>query len=212
VTLALILLCGAIGIEPNSPARLRSFEPVQIAILEKLNRADAKHLPRLRQLAIPAGWCESELTYCTLPNLYYPFLDVGKVLLVHIPSQQFGAYEHGRLAYWGPVNSGARVSPTPPGLYQLNWKSRSRRSTVDPDWLMTWYWNIDDPLGIAMHAYELPGHPASHACIRLLERDAIWLYDWGERGVPVHIRGRYDFRSPPPWLDAGWWSGEVTLE
>jgi hypothetical protein len=53
---------------------------------------------------------------------------------------------------------------------------------VDPDWLMPWYWNLDNRTGLAMHAYGLPGHPASHGCIRLLENDAIWLHDWAEAG------------------------------
>jgi len=34
--------------------------------------------------------------------------------------------------------------------------------------------------GHSFHQYELPGHPASHGCIRLLERDATWIYDWGK--------------------------------
>ena len=58
--------------------------------------------------------------------------------------------------------------------------------------------------------YGLPGYQASHACVRLLPRDAEWLFHWGEgwklgphgwgvveHGTPVLILGRYDFGSPP---------------
>jgi len=66
--------------------------------------------------------------------------------------------------------------------------------------------------GLSFHQYALPGRPASHACIRLLERDARWLYGWGEEweldargrtvlrnGTPVLIVERFDFESQPPW-------------
>jgi hypothetical protein len=78
---------------------------------------------------------------------------------------------------------------------------------------MRWYFNFDNRRGLSMHAYALPGRPASHACVRLLDRDARWVFDWGEEwqldasgtsvlrdGTAVWIVGRYDFAAPPPWL------------
>ncbi len=62
-----------------------------------------------------------------------------------------------------------------------------------------------------MHQYELPGLPASHACVRLLEHDAMWIYQWGQGwtldskgqlvqpGTPIVILGSYAFGAPPPW-------------
>jgi hypothetical protein len=77
---------------------------------------------------------------------------------------------------------------------------------------------------LAFHAYPLPGYPASHGCIRLLERDAQWLFDWGQTwvldatgtrvltpGTPVVIVGRYDFEAPPPWRSLTWLSTTVEL-
>jgi hypothetical protein len=77
---------------------------------------------------------------------------------------------------------------------------------------MPLYFNFDNERGLAFHQFTLPGRPASHACIRLLERDARWLYGWGEGwtldergwtvldpGTPVLILGQYDFNAPPPW-------------
>ena len=34
--------------------------------------------------------------------------------------------------------------------------------------------------GLSIHQYALPGRPASHACVRMLERDAQWLFESGE--------------------------------
>jgi hypothetical protein len=79
---------------------------------------------------------------------------------------------------------------------------------------MPLYFNFDNDRGLAFHQFALPGRPASHACVRLLERDARWLYDWGRGwtldareqnvvapGTPVVISGAYDFTRRPPWRD-----------
>jgi len=63
-----------------------------------------------------------------------------------------------------------------------------------------------------------------HGCIRLLQRDAEWLFNWGQSwtlnssgtrvvtpGTPVFIVGRYDFDGPPPWHSLAWLSRTVEL-
>jgi hypothetical protein len=58
----------------------------------------------------------------------------------------------------------------------------------------------------------------------MLERDAKWVFAWGEgwtldpesRGVveygtPVLVIGRYDFKKRQPWLKPAWWACGVTL-
>lgn len=191
---------------------LATIPPEELDPIEKMNRADRKFLPRLPVLVLPIDAALSPIAWCTLPIVVPPFGLDRKTIAVHLPSQQFGAYESGVLTYWGPVNSGAADHPTPAGRFQLNWKSPGRRSSVNPDWFMTWYWNIDEKRGIAMHAYELPGTPASHACIRLLDRDARWLFDWGVEGTPVSVVGQYGFAAPPPWRSVEFWNHTVALE
>ncbi len=190
-----------------------SFNPRQIALLEKLNRSDRGHLPNLGKVLIPDRWDLPEIAYSPLPTFYKPAREYPQILLVHLPSQVFGAYEKGVLVRWGPISSGQEEFPTPSGYFYLNWKSRSHSSTDDPDWQMRWYFNFQNERGLSFHTFALPGWPASHACIRLLERDAKWLYDWGEEwkldkkgwtvlnlGTTVWILGQYDFGSSPAWL------------
>jgi hypothetical protein len=201
-------------VEPTPPDLQTRFSAVQIELLEKLNRADRRHLPRLDNLVVPDRWDGDELEYAPFPREVVELAPHPKALVVHLPLQVFGGYEHGRLVRWGPVSSGRGAHPTPSGEFNLNWRSRGRHSTVDPSWYMEWYFNFHNERGLALHQYALPGRPASHACIRLLERDARWLYSWGEGweldergwevrrpGTPLRILGRYDFDSPPPWLD-----------
>jgi hypothetical protein len=72
--------------------------------------------------------------------------------------------------------------------------------------------NFDSLGGVSFHQYELPGYPASHSCVRLLEEDARWIYHWAEQwiiskqdgsilayGTPVIIFGEYAFGKQPPW-------------
>ena len=62
------------------------------------------------------------------------------------------------------------------------------------------------------------------ARVRLLERDAQWLFEWGETwtldasstrvlkpGTPVFFVGLYDFDAPPPWRSPAWLAQAVEL-
>lgn len=137
---------------------------------------------------------------------------VAKTVLVSLASQAFGAYENGRLVRWGAVSTGRRDTPTPPGFYHANWKDRERFSTVNEEWHLLWVVNLDSVGGISMHQYAIPGYPASHSCIRLLEHDAVWLYHWIDPweltpdgrhvavpGTPVVVFGEWKYGQRGPW-------------
>lgn len=205
-------------------ARLdQMFTEPQLALLEKLNRADVAHLARLREIVVPDSWDDNDLLYSGLPIRYAPGAHEPTFLIVYLPGQLFGAYEYGTLVHWGPISSGQQSSPTPSGVFSLNWRSTGRASTVNPDWFMRWYFNFSNAVGLALHAYALPGRPASHGCVRLLDRDARWLFAWGRPsiadssgprvrpGTPVFIVGEYDFDAPPPWHSPIWLSQPLAL-
>jgi hypothetical protein len=208
----------------RAPALRSVYTDDQIALLEKLNRADASHLKRLRFIVLPSRFDLDEVAYSPLPVRYEQVADTAKLLVIHLPAQVFGAYEHGALIRWGPISSGSSSAPTPAGLFHLNWKARSCCSTVNPEWVMTWYFNFENRAGLAIHAYTLPGFPASHGCIRLLERDALWVYQWGDTwqltpdegtltkpGTPVEIVGHYNFKRRRPWLEAAFYEKKIAL-
>jgi L,D-transpeptidase-like protein len=203
---------------------LSQFLPGQIAILEKLNRADREHLRWLPELVVPDDWFASDLPYSPMPASYEEVAAVSKAVVVYVPAQVFGAYERGALVRWGPVASGGENTPTPPGVYHLNWKSRGHRSTVNPEWFMPWSFNFGNEQGLSFHEYSMPGLPASHGCVRLLHRDARWLYDWGEEwtldasrtivrkpGTLVLMIGAYGFASAPPWRSLTWLAESIRL-
>lgn len=206
----------------------KRFTPSQLGLLEKLNRRDAEHLARLTQVLVPDlpadGWPADELAFAPLPVEWPWAATLPKAILVHQPAQVFGAYESGRLVRWGPVSTGRRETPTPDGVFNLTWKARSRVSTDNAAWLLKWYFNFINNRGVSFHEFELPGMAASHACVRLLTRDAMWLYDWGEQwqvsadgrsivtpGTTVVVQGRVDFRTPAPWTAPDWWRVPLTV-
>jgi len=187
------------------------FGNLELALLEKLNRVDRAHMARLAQLIVPSVW-RSEPEYSPFPQSYPAAIDTPKLIVVDQPSQSFAAYEYGQQVKWGPISSGRKAKPTPAGLYHLNWKARSRTSTLSGEWRLNWYFNFHNQRGLAFHEFELPGVPMSHACVRLLKRDAEWIYGWGQgwtlntkgqlqtNGTPVLIQGAFDFTQPGPWL------------
>jgi hypothetical protein len=196
-------------IEATQP--LSRFSVKQRNLLQKLNRADAAHLGGTKRLIVPSRWNLDELEYSPLPESIEELSEVPQAVVVDLPAQAFGGYEFGILVRWGPVSSGGPGRSTPAGHYHLNWNSRLRVSSVDDSWIMPWYFNFDSTAGYGFHEYSLPGRPASHGCIRMLECDAKWLFHWGRPGTTVIVRGRYDFTGPRRWMQPAWCSHGVTI-
>jgi lipoprotein-anchoring transpeptidase ErfK/SrfK len=183
----------------------------KMAFLLKLNRLDAQHLRAGVTLVIPEQLDELT-TFSPFPRRLETVREIPKLILVSLRVQAFGAYEFGNLAHWGPTSSGKKATPTPAGLYHTNWKSKATRSSINADWLLPWYFNLDNQRGISFHQYDLPGYPASHGCLRLLADDAAWIYGWADQwalstdqrrveayGTPVIVFGKYDYGKQAPW-------------
>ena len=84
------------------------------------------------------------------------------------------------------VSTGVQAHPTPLGVFTVISKERWHRSNIYSGAPMpnmqriTWS-------GIALHAGVVPGHPASHGCIRLPNDFAIRLWRLTRRGTRVII-------------------------
>jgi len=195
---------------------IRSLDASQLELAEKINRADSRRLMRLPVVVAPRQWPMDEIEASPIPAERLEWKDEAKAISIDLRLQAFGAYEQGKLVRWGPVSSGAKISPTPAGEYFLNWRAKRHVSTANREWILHWYFNFENLQGRALHAYEMPGFPASHSCIRLLNRDAQWVYEWGEtwmlsengrevlrEGTKVRIEGSYEFEAPPPWRNEG---------
>ena len=123
--------------------------------------------------------------YSPFPRYYEGGLEFDKLFIMDKTVQAFAAYEYGRLMRWGIINTGdPEESPTPNGRYNFNWREPYRVSTLSPpgeDWEMYWVVNFHQARGMHVHQYEMPtGGPLSHGCVRLVDADAKWVYDWAD--------------------------------
>lgn len=180
-------------------------------VILTLNRLDEKNLRYGDTLLVPDTIAHL-MSYSPFPYYLETASSIPKLLLVSRYVQAFAAYQNGVLIKWGPVSSGRKSKPTPAGLFHMNWKSRETISTIDDEWILPYYFNFQNMEGVALHQYDLPGYPASHACVRLLEKDAIWVYYWAEQwivskdgesvrayGTPIIVFDEYPFGKRRPW-------------
>ncbi len=107
-------------------------------------------------------------------------------VIISIADQQLSLYDNGALIAHSPVSTGVQGHPTPLGVFSVISKERWHRSNIYSAAPMPYMQRITWS-GIALHAGVLPGHPASHGCIRLPNDFAIRLYQLTKRGTRVII-------------------------
>ncbi|HZG01785.1 MAG TPA: L,D-transpeptidase [Chitinophagales bacterium] len=194
-------------------AMLRTYDSTALRTVLALNRIDKRFLSRMDSIVVPDTLLDDFNAYAPFPRRLHAADSVRKLLLCSYPSQAVAAYENGSLVRWGPASFGKKSTPTPTGYFHTNWKAKRTVSTDNPEWILDWYFNLTNFRGVSLHEYELPGFPASHACVRLREDDARWIYHWADQwrltpdgrsvaayGTPVVIYGEYDFGAPRPWF------------
>jgi len=190
-----------------------SFSEEKLKLVLAINRVDFEHVWKCDTLIVPDTFLPETNHYAPFPESIPEIQDIPKMILFSYYSQSFAAYDCGHLVRWGPTSMGKRSTPTPTGLYFTNWKAKQTTSTENSEWKLSWYFNLDNQRGVSMHQYDLPGVPASHACMRLYAEDAEWFYNWAEQwklvddhtigtyGTPVIIFGKYPFGKRKPWLE-----------
>lgn len=139
-------------------------------ILNAINRVDAKHLKRLDSILEPSDYSQPLEHYLPFPQQIDFLKGINKIILFSYPTQVFAAYENGKMILTGPTSMGRKTKPTPQRLYFTNWKAKRTVSTVDDAWILNWNFNVHNNWDVGFHEYELPGYPASHSCMRLLQK------------------------------------------
>ncbi|NTW11653.1 MAG: L,D-transpeptidase [Chlorobiaceae bacterium] len=152
-------------------------------ILMKVNRIDQRHLSTGRNILVPVDKQKSSL-YVPVPKVLADSRGEREIR-IFLKRQFFGAYEKGQLSFWGPISSGKSSRRTPPGKFFVNYKQRFKKSLKYDDAPMPFSINFNQ--GYFLHQQSLPGYPASHGCVRLLEIDAQRLFYWVRLGDPVTL-------------------------
>lgn len=155
-------------------------------LIERINRIDAQHLIIGKIIIIPSDF-EKAKTFLPVPK-EIPDTSADHSLMVFLEIQYFGAYERGKLKFWGPISSGNEKNPTPQGNYEMLWKSKnyiSKKYDVPMPYAVNF-----SPEGYFIHQQSLPGQPTSHGCIRLRRSDAKLIFRWLKKGDPIIISGK----------------------
>ena len=194
---------------------LKTADTNNLKIIAGINRADVKFLKRFDTIVVPSNLNLQTKNYFPFPYDAPFLIQVNKIIYFSYPTQSFAAYENGKLIYTGPTSMGRKADLTPSGLYYTNWKAEETTSTFNDEWELKWNFNIENKLGVGFHQYEMPGYPASHSCLRLIEKDAKLLYEWADQwtikgtdnilahGTPVVVFGAYPFGNSRPWFSLG---------
>ena len=107
-------------------------------------------------------------------------------VVVSLSDQLAYLYRGNELAAVTTISSGAGETPTPTGIFRVLQKKPMHHSRKYENAPMPFTQFIDQ-YGIALHAGHIPGHPASHGCVRLPKQFAAKLFTVTDVGTPVLI-------------------------
>lgn len=111
-------------------------------------------------------------------------------VVVSIPEQRVHVYRNGIRIAVSTCSTGKPGHETPTGVFVVLQKDKHHRSSTYNNAPMpnmnrlTWS-------GIALHAGQLPGYPASHGCVRLPMEFSERLFEITHLGTPVIISGSH---------------------
>lgn len=163
-------------------------------IIQRVNRIDEKHLIVGRRILVPEVSGEAVKFPPPVPEKIQSSGNNGqkKALYFFLDIQYFAAYQNNELWLWGPISSGKKGS-TPKGEFKVLWK---RRYYVSRKYGMPMPYAVNfSEKGYFFHQQSLPGRPASHGCVRLLEVDAERLFNWIEKNNPVIVMNKSSFQN-----------------
>lgn len=105
-------------------------------------------------------------------------------VVIDLTGQLAYAYQGNELIAVSSISSGVERHPSPIGIFPILEKRREYRSIKYDNASMPFMQRIDD-YGIALHAGQVSGRPASHGCVRLPGGFAARLFAATQLGTPV---------------------------
>lgn len=118
------------------------------------------------------------------------------VLVVSLDEQRAYVYRNGIAIGLTTISSGKAGHETPTGVFTILQKDKDHRSNLYNSAPMPYMQRLTWD-GIALHGGSLPGHPASHGCVRLPQAFAQKLFSETQRGDTVVVA---DAKSSPMTL------------
>jgi hypothetical protein len=108
------------------------------------------------------------------------------IISISIAQQRLRVYDANGVFAESPVSTGMPGHSTPMGVFSVIQKQKFHQSNIYSGAPMPFMQRITWS-GIALHAGVLPGHPASHGCIRMPMAFAVKMYGWTRMGARVIV-------------------------
>src|SRR6201996_6076162 len=108
------------------------------------------------------------------------------IINVSIAQQKVRVYDANGLFAEAPVSTGMPGHGTPMGVFSVIEKDRYHHSNIYSGAPMPYMQRITWG-GVALHEGVLPGHPASHGCIRMPGSFAVKMWGWTKMGARVIV-------------------------
>jgi lipoprotein-anchoring transpeptidase ErfK/SrfK len=108
------------------------------------------------------------------------------IISISIAQQKMRIYDANGFYAETPVSTGMPGYPTPMGVFSVIQKHKLHHSNIYSGAPMPYMQRITWS-GVAMHAGVLPGHPASHGCIRMPMAFAMKMWNWTKMGARVVV-------------------------
>ncbi|OGJ83438.1 hypothetical protein A3J91_01980 [Candidatus Peribacteria bacterium RIFOXYC2_FULL_58_10] len=129
----------------------------------------------------------------------------SKAIWIYLGIQEAFLTESGIVVKTYQISSGAPATPTPLGVFKIYKKEELRVSGQAVPYRMPNYMSFTKNSAFGLHglpylgdsakassywseALSHIGIPVSHGCVRFLPEEAIELYKWADRGIPVFIQ------------------------
>jgi lipoprotein-anchoring transpeptidase ErfK/SrfK len=179
-----LLIAGAIAALAGcstGPSPVRIAQPPKAVVVDNplTVAAEREAAAKFGTTALAPG------AYKILPKAAIPAS--GPVtILVSLRNQKTYVYKAGQLIAFSTESHGVADHPTDPGAFKILQKKPFHRSNKYSNAPMPHMQRLDK-WGRAFHAGVVPGHPASHGCIRLPPAMAKALYGWTKVGDSVTI-------------------------
>ncbi len=165
--LVLAVLLGGCATQPPYPPLSEGLEPQDGETVADAEASERSLVPGVgKDLPLPPD-------PKSLPPASKRQLDI------RLASQKFNYFEDDELVWSGPISSGAPEHPTPKGRFSvlsknINKRSGSYTNSFDQPTPMPYSLQFTGPYFV--HEGWLPGHAASHGCVRLRYEDARFVY------------------------------------
>jgi hypothetical protein len=108
------------------------------------------------------------------------------IIAISIQDQRLRIYDANGFFAETPISRGMPGHPTAMGVFSVIQKHKWHHSNIYSGAPMPYMQRITWS-GVAMHAGVLPGHPASHGCIRMPLAFAIKMWNWTRMGARVVV-------------------------